>query len=143
MSNRTKTAPQAKRPHRFKAIVQPQPQTLRVTSERPRRRVGLNPRSIFELGAAIGDDLTVIGHLSVGAISELYQVWSNTYLCALTCKILLPKFAPHSKEARGLQREATLRRRLAHPHIVHILGQGVYDGRALLVQEYPHGPSSV
>jgi serine/threonine-protein kinase len=83
----------------------------------------------------------VIGHLSAGGISELYQVWSASYMCALTCKILLPTFAPGSKEVRGLKREASLLRRLAHPNIVHIFGQGTHEGRDFLVQEYLHGPS--
>jgi serine/threonine protein kinase len=130
-----------KKPQGFKAVVQPQPQTLSTTPQPPSRRAGLSPRFSFELGARIGHDLTVIGHLSAGRISELYQVWSASYLCALTCKILLPKFAPYSKEVRGLTREARLLRRLAHPNIVHIFGQGVHEGRDFLVQEYLHGPS--
>jgi serine/threonine-protein kinase len=83
----------------------------------------------------------VIGHLSAGNISELYQVWSASYICALTCKILLPKFPSHSNEARGLNREARLLRQLAHPNIVHIFGQGTHEERIFLVQEYLHGPS--
>ena len=124
-----------------KTVVQPQPQTLRATPELPRRQVGFRPRFTFELGARIGRDFTVIGHLSAGRIAELYQVWSASYICALTCKILLPTFAPHAKEVRGLKREATLLRRLAHPNIVHIFGRGTHEGREFLVQEYLHGPS--
>jgi eukaryotic-like serine/threonine-protein kinase len=127
--------------NRFKAVVQPRPQTLGATPDRPRRRTGFPPRFTFELGARIGDGLTVVGHLSAGNISELYQVWSAEHICALTCKILLPKFVPDSKEVRGLKREATLLRRLAHPNIVHIFGQGTHENRDFLVQEYLHGPS--
>jgi eukaryotic-like serine/threonine-protein kinase len=126
---------------RFPAVVQPQAQTLSTPRELPRRRAGFPPRFTCELGDRIGGDFTVIGHLSAGTISELYQVWSASYICALTCKILLPKFAPPSKEARGLKREARLLRRLAHPNIVHIFGQGTHEGRQFLVQEYLHGPS--
>jgi eukaryotic-like serine/threonine-protein kinase len=126
---------------RYHAVVPPQSQTLSTPGEIPRRRPGFPPRFVCELGSRIGDDFTVIGHLSAGSMSELYQVWSASYICALTCKIRLPKFAPHSKEARGLMREARLLRRLAHPNIVHIFGQGTYEGREFLVQEYLHGPS--
>jgi serine/threonine protein kinase len=133
--------PQKKKPNRFKAVAQPRPQTLDATPERPRRRAGFPPRYTLEVGARIGSDFTVIGHLSAGRISELYQVWSASHICALTCKILLPTFAPHSKEGRGLKREATLLRRLAHPNIVHTFGQGTHEYRGFLVQEYLHGPS--
>jgi len=109
--------------------------------ERPGRRVGFGPRFTFELGARIGDDLTVIGHLSAGRIAELYQVWSSSYLCALRRKILLPKLSPGSQEVRGLKREARLLKRLTHPNIVHLFAHGTYKGRDLLVQEYLHGPS--
>ena len=134
-------AQHGKRSKGFKAVVQPRPQTLGATADRPRRRSGFPPRFTLELGARIGDDLTVVGHLSAGNISELYQVWSAEHICALTCKILLPKFVPHSKEVRGLKREATLLRHLAHPNIVHIFGQGTHENRDFLVQEYLHGPS--
>ena len=130
-----------RRAPRVRAVVPPRPQTLSAPPVLPRRRAGFPPRFTLELGAHIGDDCTVIGHLSAGRIAELYQVWSATYLCALTCKILLPQFAPHSPEVRGLKREATLLRRLAHPNIVRLFGQGMHDERAFLVQEYLHGPS--
>jgi eukaryotic-like serine/threonine-protein kinase len=129
------------RSKRFQAVGPPQPQTLGTSSERPRRRPGFPPRFTFALGARIGDDLTVIGHLSAGTISELYQVWSASAMCALTCKILLPQFPPHAKEIRGLKREARLLRRLAHPNIVRMFGQGTHEDRDFLVQEYLHGPS--
>jgi eukaryotic-like serine/threonine-protein kinase len=122
-------------------IAQPRPQTLSTLPDLPHRRAGLPPRFTFKLGDGIGDDLTVIGHLSAGLISELYQVWSASYTCALTCKILLAGFGPHSKEMRGLKREAILLKRLSHPHIVRLYGQGAYEGRDYLVQEYLHGPS--
>lgn len=133
--------PPKTRPSRFTAVMQPRPQTLGATPELPRRRAGTPRRFTLELGAHIGSGLTVIGHLSAGRISELYQVWSTSHICALTCKILLPTFTPLSKEVRGLKREATLLRRLAHPNIVHIFGQGTHDGREFLVQEYLHGPT--
>ncbi|HEX6373500.1 MAG TPA: hypothetical protein VF006_31535, partial [Longimicrobium sp.] len=51
----------------------------------------VRPREKFSLG--VGDrlgELTVIGHLACGRMSELYQVWSNRHWCALTGKVLLP-----------------------------------------------------
>jgi serine/threonine protein kinase len=129
------------RTSRVQTVVQPQPQTLTTAPESPKRRSGFPPRFTFAPGARIGNNLTVIGHLSAGNIAELYQVWSASYICALTCKIILPQFKPQSKEARGLKREATLLRSLAHPNIVHIFGQSTHEGRDYLIQEYLHGPS--
>jgi serine/threonine protein kinase len=40
-----------------------------------------------------------------------------------------------------LKREAILLRRMAHPNIVHLYGQGEFEKRPYLVQEYLHGPS--
>lgn len=58
---------------RVKTMAPPRPQTLSGTPELSRRRVNFPPRFTFELGTCIGDDFTVIGHLSAGRISELYQ----------------------------------------------------------------------
>jgi hypothetical protein len=68
---------------RVPTVAPPQPQTLTTAHEVPRRRTGFPPRYTLALGARIGDDLTVIGHLSAGHLAELYQVWSTAYLCAL------------------------------------------------------------
>jgi eukaryotic-like serine/threonine-protein kinase len=111
-----------------------------LDSTLPRRSV-LIPNFTLKLGDRIGDDLTVIGHLNRGRNSELYQVWSVSFLCALTCKILLPGYAPNSREVRNFKREAMLLRRLKHPHIVRIFARGNFEGRDYLVQEFLHGPS--
>ncbi len=123
-------------------IARPRPQTLSTTVETRRRRP-LIPGPVFtlKLGDTIGEDLTVIGHLNRGRISEIYQAWSIFFTCALTCKILLPGFGPQSREVRDFKREAMLLRRLEHPQIVRIFHQGSFDGRDYLVQEYLHGPS--
>src|SRR5919198_5814642 len=133
--------PTPKRTPHGAAVVPPHPQTLSALPAPARRRPGFPPRFTLAPGARIGEDCTVIGHLSAGRIAELYQVWSTTALCALTCKILLPQFPPGSAEVRGLKREATLLRRLAHPNIVRLFGQGTHAQRAFLLQEYLHGPS--
>ena len=86
---------------RVPTVVPPQPQTLTTARELPRRRTEFPPRYTFELGASIGGDLTVIGHLSAGRLAELYQVWSAAYLCALTCKIILPQLWAHLESRPG------------------------------------------
>jgi hypothetical protein len=41
------------------------------------------------VGDRVGD-LTVIGHLARGRLSELYQVWSTEHWTALTGKLIAP-----------------------------------------------------
>jgi serine/threonine protein kinase len=122
-------------------LAKPRIQAISVQPELVARRITLNSRFTFKLGDRIGKDLTVIGHLGMGRISELYQVWSSSYTCALTCKILLPIFARDSKELRGFQREAGLLKRMAHPRIMRVFEEGSDDGREYLVQDYLQGPS--
>lgn len=122
-------------------IARPRPQTLSTTVETGRRPLPTVPAFTLNLGDPVGKDLTVIGHLNRGRISELYQVWSLSFTCALTCKILLPGFGTKSREVRDFKREAMLLRRLQHPQIVRIFQHGSVDGRDYLVQEYLHGPS--
>jgi serine/threonine-protein kinase len=123
-----------------KKIAQPRPQTLSTPRE-PTRRLMPVPNFTLKLGDRMGEDLTIIGHLSRGRISELYQVWSIFYTCALTCKILSLNAASDPKSIRNFRREAMLLRRLEHPQIVRIFKQGTFEGRDYLVQEYLHGPS--
>lgn len=123
-----------------KKIGQPRPQTL-STPQEPTRRPMPVPNFTLKLGDVLGEDLTVIGHLSQGRISEIYQVWSISYTCALTCKILSLNAASDPKSVRNFRREAMLLRRLEHPQIVRIFKQGTFEGRDYLVQEYLHGPS--
>ena len=88
----------------------------------PKRRAAATPRRLgllssveakipaqrrrypYDAGARIGGDLTVIGHLAMGRIGHLYQVWSAEDWCAYTCKILAP-------DHRGAGRAG----RVAHP----------------------------
>ncbi|RPJ56869.1 MAG: serine/threonine protein kinase [Acidobacteria bacterium] len=125
----------------FKKVSRPKPQTLETPGEVSLHEVRPSPRFSFHTGDRITDELAVIGHLYIGNVAELYQVWSTTYTCALTCKLMLPGFRTNSFEARAFKREAALLRRLNHPNIVRLFGGGDYQGRPFLLQEYLHGPS--
>jgi len=105
------------------------------------RRINLTPRFSCDLGDRIGEDLIVIGHLSAGKATELYQVWSVSQICAFTCKIVLPGFSNNSMEMRGFRRETLLLRKTSHPRIVRLFREGVYESRRYLLQEYLQGPS--
>jgi len=100
------------------------------------------PRDEFSLavGARVGD-LTVIGHLARGRLTELYQVWSNEHWCALTGKLVAPEFLGQSGSATSFRREQEALKRLAHPNIVRLYGSGTAGDRPYLLLEYLAGPS--
>ena len=101
------------------------------------------PREPFSL--SVGDrvgELTVIGHLARGRMTELYQVWSNRHWCALTGKLAAPEHV--DREGRGpvsLRREAEVLEKLRHPNIVRLCGSDSADGRPYILLEYLAGPS--
>jgi serine/threonine protein kinase len=102
----------------------------------------VKPRAGFSL--AVGDrigELTVMGHLARGRISELYQVWSNEHWCALTGKIIAPDQIEGGGIPAALRREEQVLRRLQHPNIVRLFGSGVAGTRPYILLEYFAGPS--
>jgi serine/threonine-protein kinase len=125
----------------------------------PKRRAAAKPRRLgllssveakipaqrrrypYDLGERIGGDLTVIGHLAMGRIGHLYQVWSAEDWSAYTCKILAPDLRGDREAVAALRREGTVLRRLAHPNIVRHFREGEHDDLPYLVMEYLEGPS--
>jgi eukaryotic-like serine/threonine-protein kinase len=100
------------------------------------------PRADFSL--AVGDrvgDLTVIGHLARGRLTELYQVWSTDHWAALTGKLIAPGFLDDPAAVSSFRREQEVLRRLSHPNIVRLYGSGNAEGRPFLLLEYFAGPS--
>jgi serine/threonine protein kinase len=100
------------------------------------------PRAEFSL--AVGDrlgELTVIGHLACGRVTELYQVWSNRHWCALTAKVVAPQWAGKGKLPTSLGKEERVLSRVRHPNIVQVFGHGDAGGRHYLLMEYLAGPS--
>lgn len=100
------------------------------------------PRESFSL--AVGDrigDLTVIGHLARGRITELYQVWSNDHWCALTGKVVTPEHVQTGSLPKPFLLERRVLRKLHHPNIVHFFGSGQTDQHPYLLLEYVAGPS--
>jgi serine/threonine protein kinase len=102
----------------------------------------VRPKAEFSL--AVGDrvgELTVIGHLARGRVTELYQVWSNRHWCALTGKIVAPEHCGGGKTPSSFRKEESVLGRLRHPNIVQVFGSGRAGGRPYLLMEYLAGPS--
>lgn len=102
----------------------------------------VKPRADFSL--AVGDrvgDLTVIGHLARGRMTELYQVWSNEHWTALTGKLVAPEFVGDAVAVASFRREQEVLRKLSHPNIVQMYGSGSAEGRPFILLEYFAGPS--
>ncbi|MBW3628357.1 MAG: serine/threonine protein kinase [Gemmatimonadetes bacterium] len=100
------------------------------------------PRADFSL--AVGDrvgDLTIIGHLARGRLTELYQVWSTDHWTALTGKLVAPGCLDDAGAGVSFRREQEVLRRLSHPNIVRLYGSGSAAGRPFLLLEYFAGPS--
>ncbi len=95
----------------------------------------------YAVGDRVAGDLTVIGHLAVGRVGHLYQVWSAGEWCAFTCKILAPGQAGDRGAAAALRREARILRRMRHPNIIHGYREGEHEGLPFLLMEYVEGPS--
>lgn len=102
----------------------------------------VRPRADFSL--AVGDqlgELTIIGHLARGRVTELYQVWSNVHWCALTGKVIAPEHLDGAGPPASMRREERVLRKLRHPNIVQLFGSGEADGRPYLLLDYFAGPS--
>jgi serine/threonine protein kinase len=102
----------------------------------------VRPRAEFSLN--VGDrvgDMTIIGHLACGRLTELYQVWSNEHWCALTGKLVAPAHLDNDALPASFRREERVLKRLRHPNIVRLFGSGVVEDRPYLLLEYFAGPS--
>lgn len=95
----------------------------------------------YAAGDRIAGDLTILGHLAAGRIGHVYQVWSASEWCALTCKILDPEKRDSAHDRDALDREAEALRAVSHPNVVRFFGGGEHDGLPFLLLEYLSGPS--
>lgn len=100
------------------------------------------PRDEFSLavGARVGE-LTVIGHLARGRMTELYQVWSTEHWCALTGKLVAPEHLEDGETPGSFHREQGVLKKLRHPNIVRFYGSGSAEGRPYILLEYFAGPT--
>ncbi len=95
----------------------------------------------FKNGDTIAGDLNVIRHLASGRLGHLYQVWSRSKWCTLTCKILSPEKRSARSPVAALRREAHVLTSVRHPNLVQCFGRGEHDGLPFILLEYLDGPT--
>jgi eukaryotic-like serine/threonine-protein kinase len=95
----------------------------------------------YAVGDRIAGDFTITGHLAIGRLCHLYQVWSASEWCAFTCKILAPDRRSRRADVSTLRREARILGGTRHPNLVRHYGQGEHEGSPYLLMEYLEGPS--
>jgi serine/threonine protein kinase len=106
-------------------------------------RAGKRERAHYPcaVGDRIAGDLTVIGHLALGRVGHLYQVWSARDWCTYTCKILAEDRRGNRADVAALRRESKILRRLRHPNIVRSYREGEENGLPFILMEYLEGAS--
>jgi serine/threonine protein kinase len=70
-----------------------------------------------ERGSEIAPGYRVVGHLSRGDVTDVYDVWSEERGCRCVAKVLRPE-CDDQKRRRRLAGEGRLLQRFSHPHIV-------------------------
>lgn len=87
--------------------------------------------SRLRIGARIGDDLTVLGHVARKKTrSPVYIVWHHRDWCPMACKTF--------RSMRRARREAESLSAMAHPNCVRFLGLG---SPAHILMEFLEGPT--
>lgn len=124
----------------FGRTARPRPMGL-LTGVDGAGHAGERRRFPYAVGDRIAGDLTIIGHLAVGRLGHLYQVWSASEWCPYTCKILAPEHRDSQRATAALRREGRILRRLRHPNIVRVFSEGAHDDLPFLIMEYLEGPS--
>jgi eukaryotic-like serine/threonine-protein kinase len=92
-------------------------------------------------GATIGDELTVLGRLGRGGLSEVHLVWSARYGATFACKLLRPALCDDPASRRALLREGRILKAVAHPRIVRLF-EAAGCAQPYLLLQYLDGPSA-
>jgi eukaryotic-like serine/threonine-protein kinase len=94
----------------------------------------------FDEGDRIADERTALELLGGGRHYEAWLAWDERLRSLVVAKLLRPGQAEDPGARRGLEAEAVLLERLAHPLLVRSLGAELDGEHPQLVLEYIEGP---
>ncbi len=100
-----------------------------LTNEAPAETWGLRP------GDEIDDTLVVLDHLGGGHRYEVFRAWDRLLFCQVAVKVIRPHRVNSDPTVNGLDREASIAGRLAHPNLVRLLRTKIRGDRPYIVLE--------
>lgn len=84
----------------------------------------------FDIGARLGQDLTVLGIVHDRHREPVYLVWHHKYWCPMACKVV--------ENTEIAQNQADILLKVAHPNVVRCFG---LNGSNCVLMEFLEGPS--
>lgn len=86
-------------------------------------------------GDEIDDTLVVLGHIGGGHRYEVFRAWDRELFCQVAVKAIRPHRVISDRTINGLDREASIAARLAHPNLVRLLRTKIDGERPYIVLE--------
>lgn len=86
-------------------------------------------------GDEIDDALVVLEHLGGGHRYEVFRAWDRELFCQVAVKLIRPDRVMSDRTINGLDREASIAARLAHPNLVRLLRTKISGDRPYIVLE--------
>jgi serine/threonine-protein kinase len=84
----------------------------------------------IDVGARLGQDLTVLGIVHDRHREPVYLVWHHKYWCPMACKV--------AEDAESAQEQSDILFKVAHPNVVRCFG---LNGPNCVLMEFLEGPS--
>lgn len=86
-------------------------------------------------GDEIDDTLVVLEDLGGGHRYEVFRAWDRLLFCQVAVKVVRPHRVDSDRVINGLDREASIAARLAHPNLVRLLRTRIEGERPYIVLE--------
>lgn len=86
-------------------------------------------------GDEIDDTLVALQHLGGGHRYEVFRAWDRELFCQVAVKVIRPHRVMSDRTINGLDREASIASRLAHPNLVRLLRTNIRGDRPYIVLE--------
>lgn len=86
-------------------------------------------------GDEIDDTLVALEHIGGGHRYEVFRAWDRELFCQVAVKVVRPHRVVSDRTINGLDREASIAARLAHPNLVRLLRARIEGDRPYIVLE--------